>query len=420
MATMDDTDQRFAQALAELDAEQAARRAARRAGAAPAPAQGGAAPQQTGAPVPDQGFHERLASFQKSSRDNLPDDVKKELAEVSRLRKLVHDAAPKEDDINYVATAGGMSEVVRDAIVEKSQRKRERGAAVSQAGKYVAPAWRLDGFHCPHCSAYAEQNWEEVYVAGQPRPIRGCLLAFCAYCNDRSIWVEERQVWPITLTGPLPNEDLGEGIVDLYNEARSVASQSPRSAAALLRLCTEMLVKRLCKESNVPWINLNDGIGQLAQRGLPQQIQQALDTLRVIGNAAVHPGQVDLTDDLETVEGLFEFLNLIANDCITQPRTVDRAYANKVPVEKRQAIEKRDGKTREAQRGGCLPPRRTLAPATGRRGTARRRGKTRSYRPGFLGISPARRRCGRGFRRRPGLEDRSALAPLGGAGTPRP
>ena len=151
-------------------------------------------------------------------------------------------------------------------------------------------------------------------------------------------------MWPITLTGPLPNEDLGEDIVPLYNEARAVASQSPRSAAALLRLCTEMLVQRLCEESN---IRLNDGIAQLAQRGLPQQIQQALDTLRVIGNSAVHPGQLDLADDRETVERLFEILNLIANARITLPRTV-RDFYDTLPAGQRQAIEARDGKTQEA------------------------------------------------------------------------
>lgn len=154
-------------------------------------------------------------------------------------------------------------------------------------------------------------------------------------------------MWPVTLTGPLPNEDLGEDIVALYNEARAVASQSPRSAAALLRLCTEMLVRRLCNESNIRWDDLNDGIGQLVQRRLPQEIQQALDTLRVIGNSAVHPGQVDLADDRETVEHLFEILNLIANDRITQPRAVRSLYDKLTPGQ-RQAIEARDGKTQEA------------------------------------------------------------------------
>ena len=229
------------------------------------------------------------------------------------------------------------------------------------ADKHIAPAWQLEAFHCPLCGVHAHQTWEVVYKlreagwrfapaiqphAGGPqtRPVNGCLLAYCAHCRDFSIWFEERQVWPVTLTGPLPNEDLGEDIVALYNEARAVASQSPRSAAALLRLCAEMLVQRLCEESN---IRLNDGIAQLAQQGLPPTIQQSLDTLRVIGNSAVHPGQVDLVDDRETVERLFEILNLIANDRITQPRAV-RALYDKLPTGQRQAVEARDGKAREA------------------------------------------------------------------------
>lgn len=220
------------------------------------------------------------------------------------------------------------------------------------ADKHVAPAWQLKAFHCPLCGVYAHQEWgwmkAEFYAREwQYLPTDGWGLAFCEHCSGLSVWFEERQVWPTAPTGPLPNEDLGEDIVALYNEARAVASLSPRSAAALLRLCTEMLVRRLCKESNIRWDDLNDGIGQLARQGLPQQIQQALDTLRVTGNSAVHPGQMDMTDDLETVERLFEFLNLIADNCITQPRAVNSAYA-KLPVEKRQAIETRDGKTQEA------------------------------------------------------------------------
>ena len=213
------------------------------------------------------------------------------------------------------------------------------------ADKHVAPAWQLEAFHCPFCGVYARQEWRSVTASGWV--VGECRLAFCAHCNGMSIWFEERQVWPVTSTGPLPNEDLGEDIVALYNEARAVASQSPRSAAALLRLCTEMLVQRLCEESNIRWDDLNDGIGQLAQRGLPQQIQQALDTLRVIGNSAVHPGQVDLADDRETVERLFEILNLIANDRITQPREVRSLY-DKLPTGQRQAVAARDGKTQEA------------------------------------------------------------------------
>ena len=218
------------------------------------------------------------------------------------------------------------------------------------ANEYIAPALNVEAFHCPLCGVYAHQDWGWVYSAGQREqgvvPVDEWRLAFCARCARPSFWFGERQVWPIGSAGPLPNEDLGEEVVALYNEARSVASLSSRSAAALLRLCTEMLVQRLCKESKLRCEDLNEGIGQLVKQGLPRQIQQSLDALRVIGNGAVHPGQMDLADDHGTVESLFHILNLIANDRITQPKAVESLYA-KLPAEKKQSIESRDGKARE-------------------------------------------------------------------------
>jgi hypothetical protein len=40
--------------------------------------------------------------------------------------------------------------------------------------------------------------------------------------------------------------------------------------------------------------NLNTDIGNLVKEGLSVDIQQALDSLRVIGNESVHPGELDL------------------------------------------------------------------------------------------------------------------------------
>jgi len=71
------------------------------------------------------------------------------------------------------------------------------------------------------------------------------------------------------------------------------------------------------------------------------RIQQALDAVRVIGNNAVHPGEIDLRDDAETATRLFELLNLIVDVTITQPRKVAEMY-DKLPESSRQAIEKRD------------------------------------------------------------------------------
>jgi len=39
-----------------------------------------------------------------------------------------------------------------------------------------------------------------------------------------------------------------------------------------------------------------------------------MDSLRVIGNNAVHPGEMDLTDDTEAASALFNLLNFVVEE----------------------------------------------------------------------------------------------------------
>jgi Domain of unknown function (DUF4145) len=87
--------------------------------------------------------------------------------------------------------------------------------------------------------------------------------------------------------------------------------------------------------------NLNHDVGSLVKKGLRVEIQQALDAVRVIGNNAVHPGQLDLRDDQLTVNGLFDLVNLIVHDRITQPKKIGELF-NKIPPSQAAAIQKRD------------------------------------------------------------------------------
>jgi hypothetical protein len=73
-------------------------------------------------------------------------------------------------------------------------------------------------------------------------------------------------------------------------------------------------------------------------------IQQSLDVVRVIGNEAVHPGTLDLKDDVNTARALFKLLNLIAEKMITDPKTVNEIYES-LPEAKRKGIEQRDRKS---------------------------------------------------------------------------
>lgn len=142
----------------------------------------------------------------------------------------------------------------------------------------------------------------------------------------------------MALTSPDPNNDLPDDIKADYEEARRIASISPRGAAALLRLS----IQKICKHLGEPGNNINNDISSLVRKGLSPKIQQALDTVRVVGNEAVHPGQMDLKDSVEVVNKLFGLVNIIAEVLITQPKHVEEMYIAMVPEGHRNAIDKRD------------------------------------------------------------------------------
>ncbi|GHE85918.1 hypothetical protein GCM10016455_01520 [Aliiroseovarius zhejiangensis] len=124
-----------------------------------------------------------------------------------------------------------------------------------------------------------------------------------------------------------------------YDEASTILDLSARGAAALIRLG----IQKLCKHLGQPGKNINDDIKALVAGGLDPRIQKALDVVRVVGNNAVHPGQIDLKDDRATAESLFRLLDLIVEKMISEPKHVEEVYAA-LPEDARKAIEKRNGK----------------------------------------------------------------------------
>jgi hypothetical protein len=144
---------------------------------------------------------------------------------------------------------------------------------------------------------------------------------------------------PNSGNAPLPNIDLPEDIETDFEEARSIVNNSPRGAAALLRLC----VQKLCINLGGKGKNINEDISILVKNGLPVKIQQALDIVRVIGNSAVHPGLIDIQDNQEIANKLFHLINLIAEVMISQPKEINKVYDN-LPEKDKKSIEKRDNK----------------------------------------------------------------------------
>jgi len=130
-----------------------------------------------------------------------------------------------------------------------------------------------------------------------------------------------------------------EDVLADYREAADVFARSPRASAALLRLAVQKMCVALGKSGK----NINDDIAALVRDGLPARIQKALDVVRVIGNNAVHPGEISIEDKPETAQALFGLLNLITDAMITQPRQIDELYGA-LPKGAREQIDKRDGR----------------------------------------------------------------------------
>jgi hypothetical protein len=113
--------------------------------------------------------------------------------------------------------------------------------------------------------------------------------------------------------------------------------RSPRGAAALLRLAIQKLMPHLGEDGG----NLNGSIANLAKKGLDRRVQQALDVVRVTGNNAVHPGELDLRDDAATATQLFALVNIIVQSTISAKAQIEAMYAT-LPEGALKAIEKRD------------------------------------------------------------------------------
>lgn len=205
--------------------------------------------------------------------------------------------------------------------------------------KYFPPKHKKEQFHCIHCGVYAAQHWVNMRWTenGYTRNIGGFTFSACSHCNRWSYWHNDRMIVPSEAPVPPVHQDMPEECIQEYNEARDIVARSPRAASALLRLAVQKLMVVLDEDGK----NINNDIGNLVAKGLPVQVQQALDYCRVVGNNAVHPGEIDLNDTPEIAHNIFEMINFIVEDRISQPKHIQSLY-EKLPKSARDAIEKRD------------------------------------------------------------------------------
>lgn len=188
----------------------------------------------------------------------------------------------------------------------------------------------------------------EIFIEAMGSSGERCLMnvhvSTCYECKKPAIWLYQSLIYPQTGEVPPANKDLPEPIRRDYDEAGAILNASPRGAAALLRLA----IQKLCIHLGEPGENLNKDIGALVAKGLSGTVQKALDAVRVIGNNAVHPGKIEMTDNREAAETLFRLVNLIAEKMISEQKHVDEFYDG-LPEGIRLEIERRNQRALEGK-----------------------------------------------------------------------
>lgn len=212
---------------------------------------------------------------------------------------------------------------------------------------YIAPAFGIQSFTCPHCNTLSQMDfYSHRFQADINESLRAkcevvntVTIARCECCKKKIIWIDNVYVYP-DIVAEEANQDMPDPVKQLYDEAGLIYNKSPRAACALLRLA----IDRLCNELGETDRDINKNIGALVKKGLPETVQKALDVVRVVGNKAVHPGQIVFdVDDTNTAVMLMRLLNIIVERMITEPKEIDSLYQG-LPESVKNAVEKRDKK----------------------------------------------------------------------------
>lgn len=137
-----------------------------------------------------------------------------------------------------------------------------------------------------------------------------------------------------------------EDIKALYNEARSIVELSPKGSCAIIRLALQKLCNRLAGQDEKK--KIDGAIKKLVENGLPESTQKAMDSIRILGDEAVHPGQININDNKELAVAMFKMMNIIVEKMILEPKKIDELY-QLMPKDKIEGIKNRDKKNEDTK-----------------------------------------------------------------------
>lgn len=216
--------------------------------------------------------------------------------------------------------------------------------------KNEVPEFEKQAFNCPNCTAFSKHDWKTIFInetKGEflqiiPMNTTGKIIELklckCENCGYISFWYNKKLVWPLNTGVEAPLDEMPEDIKELYKEASSIVELSPKGSCAILRLALQKLCNRLAEQDEKK--KLDEAIKILVSKGLPSTLQKAMDIVRIVGNEAVHPGEINVDDNKEIAIALFRLMNIIVEKVIVEPKEIDDFYSL-MPKDKIKGIENR-------------------------------------------------------------------------------
>ncbi|QHC71034.1 DUF4145 domain-containing protein [Rathayibacter sp. VKM Ac-2801] len=223
------------------------------------------------------------------------------------------------------------------------------------------PELNKERFNCPFCGAYTQQVWGALNMystingnggtgtvfASDAPPTRVLLdrdpprwgfpdwpewfMSECSSCTRRSVWREEKMVFPLASPLQAPHPDLPADAAALYEEARAVEPHSRRAAAALARASLERFLRS--RDGADPKARLADLIGDLKGQ-VTSPLWKLLTAIRYIGNTSLHRDADDNElvalfisgDAADVIVPFFGAINMLVEELITAPNRSEAIY----------------------------------------------------------------------------------------------
>jgi hypothetical protein len=260
------------------------------------------------------------------------------------------------------------------SLVEREPDRRRRSFTCPHCGAFAAQDWRELGYQVhyddhepsftlteddspattePVVDAWGNQGPNDVWAERGTEADRGIRYVVkapwaqskCQGCSHVATWRHEQIMYPHSSPIAFAHPDMPEHVLPVYDEARSVVKFSRRGSAALARATMEMLLRELDPDAPKN-AKLDQRILRVEDR-LSSGLVELLTFIRHVGNQALHvSGAPDdavvlilNSDDSDPVEAIFEAINQLVDELKTKPAR-NRRLSEMVPEGMKRAVDK--------------------------------------------------------------------------------